>query len=140
MEFVQRVAGQVRRLQAAGVPSRHIGVVGASKGGQLALMVAAELRDPDVSYVVLAGCGASTVALGPRLRGRVLSIHDEPDRFTPSCRETFAAAPGLSASREIVLRLGLDHGLVYRPRPEWLVPAVEWLTAADPPTSARPPT
>jgi hypothetical protein len=131
LAFVEHVAAQVRRLKAAGVPSRRIGVVGASKGGHLALMVAAELGDPDISYVILAGCGPSTVGLGPRLRGRVLSIHDDPDRFSPSCRETFDAARRLTASRETVLRLGLDHGLVYRPRPEWVDPAVEWLTATD---------
>jgi dienelactone hydrolase len=125
--FARHVADQVRRLLKAGVPASRIGIVGASKGGWLALAADAELDDSGISYVVLSGCGASTVALGPRLRGRVLSIHDEPDRFSPSCRATFAAAPSLAASREIVLHLGVDHGLVYRPLREWLDPATDWL-------------
>jgi hypothetical protein len=75
--------------------------------------------------------GGRRVVAPHRCGGRVFSIHDDPDRFSPSCRETFDAARRLTASRETVLRLGVDHGLVYRPRPEWVDRAVEWLTAAD---------
>lgn len=124
--FVERLAGQVRRLLAAGVPARQVTLVGASKGGYLTLAAAAELGEPDVSYVVLAGCGPASVALAPRLRGRILSIYDSKDRYSPSCGDTFAAAKSLGAHREIVLDLGLDHGLLFRPRPEWLVPARDW--------------
>lgn len=131
--YAKRVAEQVGRLREAGVPAERITVVGASKGGLLALGAAAEIAHPGVSYVVLAGCGPDSVALGPRLRGRVLSVHDEGDRFSPSCRDTFAAAPLLSASRELVTRLGLDHGLLYSPRPEWLDPAVAWARGSSAP-------
>lgn len=124
--FVGKLAGQVRRLLGAGVPPQHVTVVGASKGGYLALATAAELGDPGVSFVVLAGCGPDTVRMAPRLRGRILSVFDEGDRFSPSCRETFEKAPALGPHREIVLKLGLDHGLLYQPREEWLSPASEW--------------
>jgi pimeloyl-ACP methyl ester carboxylesterase len=124
--FVAKVAGQVRRLLAAGVPPQHVTVVGASKGGFLTLAAAAEIGEAELSYVVLAGCGPSTVDLGPKLKGRILSIYDEKDRFSPSCEETFRKAPGLGAHKEIVLKLGVDHGLLYRPREEWIGPAVEW--------------
>lgn len=126
MPFVQKLAGQVRRLLAAGVPARQVSLVGASKGGFLALAAAAELGEAEVSYVVLAGCGPATIRLAPRLRGRILSIYDHPDRYSPSCEETFRNAPGLGAHKEIVLKLGLDHGLLYAPRVEWVGPASEW--------------
>lgn len=128
--FPARLAEQVRRLRKAGVPAERITVVGASKGGFLTLVAAAELQHPGLSFVVLAGCGAESVAFGPRLRGRVLSIYDESDRFTPSCRATFEAAPLLTTSRELVLKLGHDHGLLYRPYPEWLEPAARWARGA----------
>jgi hypothetical protein len=127
-EFVDRVVGQVKRLRAAGVPARNIAVVGASKGGGMTIQVAAALAEPAMSFVVLAGCGGN-VDLGPALRGRVLSIYDRADRFKPSCRATFDAAPGLAAREEIVLDLGKDHGLLYRPYPEWVLPAVNWIHA-----------
>jgi dienelactone hydrolase len=124
--FVEKLAGQVRRLLSAGVPARNVTLVGASKGGLLTLSAAAELGEPGLSYVVLAGCGPSTLPLAPKLRGRILSIYDANDRYTPSCAETFQKATGLGAHREIVLRLGLDHGLLYRPREEWMGPATDW--------------
>jgi acetyl esterase/lipase len=126
LPFATRVAGQVRRLLAAHVPAQNVTVVGASKGGFLTLAAAAEIAEPGLSYVVLAACGKDTVAFGPRLKGRILSIYDSKDRYSPSCAETFRKAPGLLAHKEIVLNLGLDHGLLFRPREEWLAPAVEW--------------
>ena len=125
-EFAAKVAGQIRALKAAGVPSRHIGVVGASKGAGLTLAVAEAAGDPAIAYVVLAGCGASPERAAA-LRGRILSIYDEKDRYRPSCRETFARAKALTARREIVVRRGLDHGLLYKPYDDWVKPALAWI-------------
>ena len=125
-EYAEKVAGQIRALKAAGVPSRHIGVVGASKGAGLTLAVAEAAGDPAIGYVVLAGCGASP-GRAAALRGRILSIYDEKDRFQPTCRKTFAAAKRLAAKREIVVRRGLDHGLLYKPYEEWVRPALAWI-------------
>jgi len=125
-EFAERVAGQIRALKAAGVPSRNIAVIGASKGAGLGLAVSAAAGDPEIAYVVLAGCGVSPERAAA-LRGRILSIYDENDRFQPSCRETFALAKTLTARREIVLKVGLDHGLLYKPYREWVDPALAWI-------------
>ncbi len=130
--FAARLVAQVRRLRDAGVPAERIALVGASRGGFLALSAAAELQHPGLVVVVLAGCGGPSVALGPRLRGRVLSIYDASDRLEPSCQATFAAAPLLTATREIVVRRGLDHGLLYRPLPEWVDPALAWVRGLQP--------
>jgi metallo-beta-lactamase class B len=124
--WVGHLVEQVRRLRKAGVPARNIAIVGASKGGALTLKAAARLAEPELSYIVLAGCGEHTRALGPKLQGRVLSIYDAGDRYAPSCKPTFAAAGKLAAHQEIVLELGLDHGLLYTPRKEWVEPAIAW--------------
>jgi pimeloyl-ACP methyl ester carboxylesterase len=126
LPFAARVAGQVRALLKAGVPAERVTLLGASRGGFLALEAAAELGEDGLSVVVLAACGGGSEALAPRLRGRVLSVYDEVDRFHPSCRETFARAPRLKATKEVVLKLGLDHGLLYTPRKEWLDLASAW--------------
>jgi hypothetical protein len=60
-EFVEKVARQVTSLRAAGVPAKSVGVIGASKGGGFALKVSSAVADPEVSYVVLAGCGGGSV-------------------------------------------------------------------------------
>jgi dienelactone hydrolase len=124
--YPARLAARVRKLLRAGVPSSHVTVVGASKGGSLTLRAAAEIQEDAVSYVVLAGCGEPSEAFVPRLRGRILSVYDASDRFHPSCQPTFAAAPQLREKREIVVKKNLDHGLLYQPRPEWMEPLVEW--------------
>jgi len=128
-EYARRVAGQVRRLIDAGVPPANVTVLGASKGGWLTLLTAAELGQDEVRYAVLAGCGRDTVGLGPRLRGRILSVYDEKDRFRPSCQATFERAPRLRGQKELVVHTGLDHGLLYSPRPEWLDPVTDWIRA-----------
>jgi hypothetical protein len=120
------VADRVGRLLKAGVPPSNVLVVGASKGGWLALETAAALGRDDLAFVVLAGCGPNTVELGPRLRARVLSVMDRSDRPDVSCESTFAAAPRLRGRKQVVTDLGLGHGLVYNPLLEWLDPLGEW--------------
>lgn len=124
--FVRRLVEQITRLRRAGVPAERIAVVGASRGGYLMLQAAARLGHPGMSYVVLAGCGDASAKSAAGLRGRVLSIYDDPDRHATSCRPTFAAAPDLTEADEIVLKTGRDHGLLYQPYPEWLKPATAW--------------
>jgi glyoxylase-like metal-dependent hydrolase (beta-lactamase superfamily II) len=130
--FGARLAAQVRRLREAGVPAERITLVGASRGGLLVQAAAAEVQHPGLTLVVLAGCGPDSVALAPRLRGRMLSVYDSADRFTAACRATFDAARDLTASREIVVHKGLDHGLLYRPYADWLDPASAWIRGVQP--------
>jgi dienelactone hydrolase len=58
MTYASKVVAQVRKLTAAGVPAGHVTVAGFSKGGVLARATAAELQDPAVNFVIMAGCGA----------------------------------------------------------------------------------
>jgi hypothetical protein len=138
-EYADNVAAQVKRLLAAGVPPRHVTVAGFSKGGHLTVGVSAAVGAADVTYVVMAGCSADpnwVAHWAPRVRGRMLSLFDSSDRFKPSCAPLFAAAPGLTAHRERVFDSGLDHGLFYRPREEWLSAISEWAPSAAEPSPA----
>jgi hypothetical protein len=127
--FAEKVAGQVRALLKGGVPSDHITVVGFSRGGGLTVAAAARAAEAGVSYAVLAGCSqepAWVARWAPSIRGRMLSMFDSSDRFKPSCAPLFAKAKGLGATKEMELSTGLDHGLFYAPRAEWLDPLVAW--------------
>ena len=124
--FIRRLVDQVTRLRRGGVPAERIALVGASRGGFLVQQAIARLGHPGHSYVVLAGCGEASVKLAPGLRGRGLSIFDASDRLKPSCAATFAAAPHLTDAHEITLQTGRDHGLLYKPYPEWVAPAAAW--------------
>ncbi len=137
LEYAEHVADRVRDLLEAGTPARHITVVGHSKGGQMALIVASLVQEPAVNYIVLAGCGRPGTMFrrsydrflqqrAQYLRGRILSIYDSADGEAGTCREAFDRIPDLEI-REVVLHTGRGHGLFYSPEPVWLEPVVEWL-------------
>jgi hypothetical protein len=130
-EYASTVAAQVRRLQAGGVPASHITVAGFSKGGFLALVTAAELADPAVNFVIMAGCGKSAdEGLGAgALKGRMLSLYDDSDEMAGSCLRLFA--PGMQ-TREVRLTTGLRHGLFFRPRPDWVDLVGNWARPTPP--------
>ena len=128
-EFAVATARQVRALLDAGVSPRNITVVGFSKGGYLALGVSAVVASEEVGYAILAGCGSDPAwlaRLGPRIRGRFLSLLDRSDRLSPSCEPLFAAAELVSDKSEHVFDTGLDHGLFYRPRADWMGRVADW--------------
>ncbi len=122
--YAKKVAAQVRRLEAAGVPPGHVTVAGFSKGGFLARATAAALADPAVNFVFMAACGRRPDP-GPAatLKGRILSLYDESDEMAGSCQRLFA--PGMP-TREVKLTTGLRHGLFFRPRPDWIDLVTDW--------------
>jgi hypothetical protein len=130
-EFAVATARQVRDLLQAGVPPRHVTVVGFSKGGMLAVGVSTLVGVDEVGYVILAGCSSDerwVSRVAPRVRGRFLSLFDRSDRLSPSCEPLYAAAEQLRAKEEEeeVFETGLDHGLFYRPREDWIDRVVGW--------------
>jgi len=134
IRYARKVVSQIGRLLTAGVPARNVTVVGASKGGAIAVFVSTLLRNRDVNFVVLAGCGDG----GPYrqhkvdLYGRILSVYDTADEFGGpegggvSCAKFYKQSTGINESREIEVKLGVGHGLLYKPFKEWVDPAVEW--------------
>jgi hypothetical protein len=130
LEYAGKVAGQVRKLKAAGVPAGRIVVVGFSKGGFLTRRAASLVADPEVRYVVMAGCGRSQEnqePWTPKMAGRMLSIYDESDELAGSCKPSFAKAPAVK-SEEILLKTGKRHGTFFDVRPEWLDPVMAFAT------------
>lgn len=121
------VVDEVRRLLDAGVPGTRISVVGFSKGAAITLLASSRLAEPDVRWIILAGCfPALTASPGLQLHGRVLSIHEASDATAPSCRPLAAASTDLTTFREVEISTGRGHGAFYRPRSEWIEPALAW--------------
>lgn len=133
MVYARKTLKQIKMLLDADVPPERITVVGASKGGAIAVMVSSKLQCRDVNYVLIATCAEmgikAMVRQGVLLSGNVLSIYDkEDDLGLFSCRELFAASQGssLGNTHELALRLGRGHGFHYSPVAEWMNPVAAW--------------
>jgi hypothetical protein len=135
-QYASQVAAQIGEFLRAGVPPGDISVVGHSKGGNMALIVASVVQQEDANYVILAGCGKRGTMFrhsyerflerdAKQLRGRILSLYDSADQEAWSCQEVFSQAAAVETS-EVVLHTGKGHGLFYSPRAIWIDKVVEW--------------
>jgi hypothetical protein len=124
VSYAKKVAAQVRKLEAGGVPAKHITVAGFSKGGLLARATAAGLAEPALNVVLMAACGRRMEpGREGTLKGRILSLYDESDEMAGPCASLFA--PGM-VTKEVKLTTGLRHGLFFRPRPDWIDLVADW--------------
>ena len=125
--YAKKVANQVRALLAAGVPSKHITVVGFSKGGGIAITASSILSEERLNFVFMGACGP-WLDKRPELvpHGRLLALREASDDIVGSCDALFDRMAGEGDREEITLELGGGHGAFYRPRPEWVHPVVEW--------------
>ncbi|MBO6783091.1 MAG: hypothetical protein JJ899_07450 [Alphaproteobacteria bacterium] len=133
-----RVLPQIQALLDAGVPPTNITVAGFSKGGGMALLVAAMAKQPQLNIVNMAGCGKGPVRKSydsflandaSRMRGRMLSMYDSKDLIAGTCSEAVAKAPNLTFE-EVVLEDGGGHGTFYAPRKVWIDKIVAWAESA----------
>ena len=136
-KYVKKIADEVSKLLAAGVPASNITVSGFSRGGFMTVMAAGMVDRPDVNFVVLAGCVSETGAhkavysseltvYAPKLKGRILSVRDAADPDFGSCAAFFAQASSLQVTKEIVLESGKGHGAFLYATDDWVQPIAEW--------------
>lgn len=126
-EAAAEVVQIIRAEIAAGRPARAIKVIGASKGGIVAMHGSAELKDPDIRWVVIGSC--SDIAFSPRaprVTGRVLSIYEASDSIGKSCSRDATFPESAKTYEEIRTETGLDHGFLFRADPSWVKPALAW--------------
>jgi pimeloyl-ACP methyl ester carboxylesterase len=142
IEYGKKGAADVRKLLAAGVPPEKITVAGHSKGGVIALQIAAQLENPRINYLILAGCGIKGLEKGypdfGTLKGNFLSLYATSDKVAVSCNESFSRANPVGFSgREHVLESAAGHQLFFKPVDLWLEAASAWLTKRNVPADAR---
>lgn len=129
-KYAGEVTADIQRLLSAGVPASRISVVGFSKGGVIALHVSSLLRQPDIRYVIQAGCwNWLESAKDLQFTGHILSIIERSDTLTTSCSPYLRRSATLRDFREVEISTGKGHGAFFLPRPEWLEPTREWIFA-----------
>ncbi len=124
--FVLKIGNQVKELLDSGVPPNHINIVGASKGGAIAAFISNNLKNKNVNFVILAGLFKSLSSNKLTLWGNILSIHDRADKSQISPDLFLDKLGGKGKHKKIILNLGIGHGLLYKPYPEWVNPLVDW--------------
>jgi len=131
--YAQKIKGQVEKLLQAGVPKRNIAVTGYSKGAIISLAAAGAIQDPEIKYVLLAGCSETLNAkysVDPAIaRGRILAIYDADDDKFGSCKGIIPGGDGV-ALKEKKLNTGKGHALFRIPKDkfisQWRDPLVKW--------------
>lgn len=127
-KYAEKVAGQVDTLLKAGVPPAHITIVGASKGGAITHLASSLIKNRDINIVLLAACGAGYhEGFSIDLIGNVLGIYDSSDdKGAGSCTDFFTKSKNINRHKEIDLKKGLGHGILYKPMDEWVEPVIKW--------------
>ena len=121
-DLARKATAQVRRLVAGGITPPRIAIMGFDQGGAAALVAAALLRDADLSYVVLAGCGLDdryyrfATQFADQMMGRVLHLWEKSDLQAESCQLALSKAKALD-SDEKLLSNGGGHEMFGEPDP-----------------------
>lgn len=128
-DYAKTAAQTIREMIGAGVDPANITVAGFSKGGYTTLLIARELQNPAVNFVIMAGCVKGIVEGKDRnadgLKGRILSLVGDSDEFAFSCQPLIERNPAVTDYREIIYP-GADHGRFYRPDTVWIDPLLSW--------------
>lgn len=126
--YAEIVVSQIKKLLEKGIAPENITVVGASKGGAISAYVSKMLANQRINYVFLAGLFERILKDdNMKLYGNVLSIHDRSDTLPITPGLYFKRSEGLGNFKEIVLKLDIGHGLLYKPYREWIEPLVDWV-------------
>lgn len=131
-EYAGFISSQIDTLLKRGVAPNRICVVGASKGGLIAMYVSSIVKNKKVKYVWLACCGDDIEcdsALTPW--GFILSIIEKTDKFAGSCYPVYKKNYLQMTYRELEIYTGLSHGFLYNPNSAWLQPTLNWINEED---------
>lgn len=146
-EYGGKIATQVKNLINQGVKPANIVVAGHSKGAVMALIAAGAVLQPEVKYVIMAGCALPSTTrianvnprqlyvglvdkFAPTAQGKMLSIYDKEDNEFQTCREYAQASSRLSMIEKVVdtgSAKGKGHAAFYGPDPKWLNLVIDWL-------------
>ena len=130
-EYSKKIVRQVRRLLDAGVPPERITVAGHSKGGAITLCVASQLKNPNIGYVIMAGCDIKSLAQAypdfTQIKGEFLSIYASSDLIASSCQNVFSKAIIGICYKEITLHSDKGHQLFFHPEDIWIEPVMAWI-------------
>ena len=134
--YAEKLKAQVNILISKGVPAKNITVSGFSKGSIIALTASGVINNPNVNYVLLAGCSEflnEKYNVDPaKAVGRILSIYDSGDDKFESCDGMINSSTKVKFE-ETDLDSGKGHKVFRIPKEkfieQWRVPLIDWAGA-----------
>lgn len=134
--YAEKLKLNVKSLLNKGVPAENITISGFSKGSIIALAAAGVINNPNINYVLLAGCSSflnSKYKVDPsKVVGRILSIYDSKDEKFGSCGDIIKESDNLKFE-ETELDSGKGHKVFRIPKEkfieQWRDPLVDWADA-----------
>ncbi len=132
--YAEKIKQQVNTLISKGVPAKNITVSGFSKGSIITLAAAGSINNPEVNYVLLAGCSEELndkySVDAAKAVGHIYSIYDSGDEKFESCEETIKPSAKLKFE-EIDLDSGKGHKVFRIPKEkfieQWRDPMTDWI-------------
>lgn len=132
--YAEKIKKQVNMLLSKGVPAKNINITGFSKGSIIALAAAGVINNPNINYVLLAGCSEDLNEKynidASKAAGRILSIYDSGDEKFESCDGTIKPSAKVKFE-EIDLDSGKGHKIFRIPKDkfieQWRDPLIEWV-------------
>ena len=126
-EYARRVVVSVDSLIDKGVPPAHITVIGASKGGYIAMYVSSYLKNKKVNFVFIACC-PEDISEVPELSffGNILAINEKSDQPHSCINLKNKSGAGVTRFKQIELNTGLSHGFQFKALKEWIDPCIDW--------------
>jgi len=136
MLYAVKLKADVKSLLDKGVPAKNITISGFSKGSIIALASAGVINNPDINYVLLAGCSNflnEKYKVDPgKAIGRILSIYDSEDIKFGSCDGIIKKKENLQLE-ETELDSGKGHKVFRIPKEkfieQWRDPLADWAGA-----------
>ncbi len=131
--FCKKTSKQIDSLIKNGVDPSDITVIGASKGGVMAMSIS-NLNQHPINYVFLASNNDQIEGEHSdwKLKGRVLAIYDRSDTIAGKKYDVWKQrSPDVKAFKQVKLDTKLGHGFLYTPMKEWMVPVREWIFRED---------
>lgn len=132
--YAKKIKQQVSHLLNKGVPANNIYISGFSKGAVIALASAGIINNPNINYILLAGCSEflnEKYSVDPKkAAGSIFVIYDSGDEKYGSCDATLDASDNLKIE-ETVIDSGKGHK-VFRIAKEkfmsqWRDPMLNWI-------------
>ena len=132
--YAEKIKKQVNALMSKGVPAKNITVSGFSKGSIISLAASGAINNPNVNYVLLAGCSEylnDKYNVDPKkAAGRIFSIYDSGDEKFESCEGTIKPSAKVKFE-EIDLDSGKGHKIFRIPKDkfieQWRDPMTDWI-------------